>query len=165
MYEYKANPSLDNDFKDMEEKECYIENDFLICFCGKCKPEDYALPKDFPHQPDKGYENATDEEKTTMMLQIAKEANAEQKAMFEPEKQPWETKIIEEWDKWDNGVFESQKHTIDFIAQLLKEERERCIGIVGNVLSIKPTPEQLFTTIAYKIEHGDGALQVINKEA
>ena len=29
------------------------------------------------------YENATDEEKTEMMLQIAKQANAEQKAMVD----------------------------------------------------------------------------------
>lgn len=28
-------------------KNCYVENDFLVCFCGKCKPEDYKLPSDY----------------------------------------------------------------------------------------------------------------------
>lgn len=26
---------------------CMVANGILICRCGKCKPEDYKLPKDF----------------------------------------------------------------------------------------------------------------------
>ena len=29
-------------------ENCYVEDDQLICFCGKCKPEDYELLRDFP---------------------------------------------------------------------------------------------------------------------
>lgn len=28
-------------------ENCYVEDDYLVCFCGKCKPEDYELPSDF----------------------------------------------------------------------------------------------------------------------
>lgn len=27
---------------------CMTANGILICYCGKCKQEDYALPTDFP---------------------------------------------------------------------------------------------------------------------
>lgn len=26
---------------------CYTANGFMYCYCGKCKPEDYKLPKDY----------------------------------------------------------------------------------------------------------------------
>lgn len=35
--------------KTREDREgCPVANGILICRCGNCKPEDYALPKDFP---------------------------------------------------------------------------------------------------------------------
>ncbi len=27
--------------------KCFQDEDFLYCFCGKCEPKDYDLPKDF----------------------------------------------------------------------------------------------------------------------
>ena len=29
-------------------KDCYKEDGYIVCFCGKCEPEDYKLPSDFP---------------------------------------------------------------------------------------------------------------------
>lgn len=34
--------------KKVNEKGCMVANGIMICYCGKCKPEDYSLPKDFP---------------------------------------------------------------------------------------------------------------------
>ncbi len=30
------------------EAKCYKENGMMICYCGKCEPDNYPLPKDFP---------------------------------------------------------------------------------------------------------------------
>ncbi len=30
-----------------DREYCLTANGFLICRCGKCKPEDYKLPEDF----------------------------------------------------------------------------------------------------------------------
>jgi hypothetical protein len=27
--------------------ECFVSNGLMICYCGKCKQKDYALPEDF----------------------------------------------------------------------------------------------------------------------
>lgn len=39
------------------------------------------------------------------------------------DKQPWKEKVIKEWNRREDSVFESRKETIDFISQLLKEEQ------------------------------------------
>ena len=31
-----------------DRPNCLTANGFLICYCGKCQPQDYELPKDFP---------------------------------------------------------------------------------------------------------------------
>lgn len=30
-----------------KKPKCFKDDNFLYCFCGKCKPDDYPLPKDF----------------------------------------------------------------------------------------------------------------------
>jgi len=146
-----------------------------------------------PHQPENGYENATDEEKKTMMLKIAKDANAEQKAMFEPEKQPWklirEDQVNQTWRHEDKGERLINKELLSFI---LKEEqcclckdkgvielieeaveaerariRKRVEGLKkqnGETVVHIGNVENIFKNTTYNIALSD-ALQVINKEA
>lgn len=56
---------------------------------------------------------------------------------------------------YKRGLEQSQEVLDDMMAEARREERERCVGIVGNVLSIKPTPTQLFTTIASEINNSE----------
>ena len=135
-------------------------------------------------QPENGYETATDEEKTKMMLQIAKEANAEQKAMCEPEKQPWGQRFDEAFGRFslgENNGREKGWRSIDmlkpFISQLLKEEQCCLCKDKGVIELIEEAVEAERKRIREGIEklstdgHGTSyqdalsdALQVINKE-
>ena len=137
-----------------------------------------------------GYENATDEEKTKMMLQIAKEANAEQKAMFEPEKQPWTDEL--EQNLIVLGLNDANRLFMHYWVNLrLKKERE-CLckdkGVIELIeeaveaerARLKPFVERIRLDVdviicdcgePYKDSDLDGslkeledALQVINKE-
>lgn len=45
---FSAINALISYLEEREEKKCRTENDILICYCGKCEPENYPLPRDFP---------------------------------------------------------------------------------------------------------------------
>ena len=47
--EEKNNQVLIHQRKD--RPNCLTANGFLICYCGKCKAEDYRLPKDYFSKP------------------------------------------------------------------------------------------------------------------
>jgi len=120
-----------------------------------------------------GYENATDEEKTKMMLQIAKEANAEQKAMFETEKLPQADMIAD--DIFGNPT---EWYCKNKVIALLKEERECLCKDKGVIELIEEAVEaerariregvEKLTTDGYGTSYQDAlsdALRVINEEA
>lgn len=33
--------------KKLEVPKCYSDDEFMYCWCGKCEPKNYELPKDF----------------------------------------------------------------------------------------------------------------------
>lgn len=132
----------------------------------------WAKLKDTQHQPENGYENATDEEKTKMMLQIAKEANAEQKAMFETEKLPQADMIAD--DIFGNPT---EWYCKNKVIALLKEEQPCLCKDKGVIELIEEAVEVERKRIQEGIEwlpkyplHGEQAvmlseaIQVINKE-
>ena len=134
-----------------------------------------------PHQTENGYENATDEEKTKMMLQIAKEANAEQKAMFETEKLPQADMIADdifgnptEWYcknkviallKEERECLCKDKGVIELIEEAVEAERARIReGVEGLARDTHGLPDGM-PPMTYSYNQGLlDALQVINKE-
>ena len=100
-----------------------------------------------------GYENATDEEKTKMMLQIAKEANAEQKAMFE-----------RECLCKDKGVIELIEEAVEAERARIREGVEGLFAVERKVATYgewqAETYEEKMLANAVLLD----ALQVINKE-
>ena len=37
--------------KEEPKPQCVKENGYFVCYCGKCEPDNYPLPADFPKQP------------------------------------------------------------------------------------------------------------------
>lgn len=100
-----------------------------------------------------GYENATDEEKTKMMLQIAKEANAEQKAMFE------RTCLCK-----DKGVIELIEEAVEAERAKYKEYREGLVTIGKELDWLMGKLEDHQKNRLKVLNERLDALQVINKE-
>lgn len=63
-------------------KKCYVENDFVVCFCGKCKPEDYKLPSDYLIMTSQTLENGT-KEKNIVSLEQAQQRLQEMKTYLD----------------------------------------------------------------------------------
>jgi len=45
--------------KEEPKPECVKENGYFVCYCGKCEPDNYPLPADFPKQPKSTLREAT----------------------------------------------------------------------------------------------------------
>ena len=47
------------DIKEEPKPQCVKENGYFVCYCGKCEPDNYPLPADFPKQPKSTLREAT----------------------------------------------------------------------------------------------------------